>query len=58
VRARVDDEPWRLVRVAPLEVAGPVTAGPFCCAPTRAGLTVHFTSWRRTPPDANLHPED
>ena len=58
VRARVDDEPWRLVRVAPLDADGPVTAGPFCCAPTRAGLTVHFTSWRITPPDAGLHPGD
>ncbi|UFN45435.1 DUF1349 domain-containing protein [Nocardioides okcheonensis] len=56
IRARVDDEPWRLVRVAPLETSGPVTAGPFCCAPTRSGLTVHFTSWRTTPPDTGLHP--
>lgn len=58
VRARVDDEPWRLVRVAPLDADGPVTAGPFCCAPTRAGLTVFFTSWRITAPDAGLHPSD
>ncbi len=56
VRARVDDEPWRLVRVAPLDPSAPVTAGPFCCAPTRAGLTVHFTSWRTTGADAGLHP--
>lgn len=58
VRARVDDEPWRLVRVAPLDPAAEVAAGPFCCAPTRSGLTVHFTSWRVTPADASLHPED
>lgn len=58
VRARVDDEPWQLVRVAPLDAVTPVMAGPFCCAPTRAGLTVHFTSWRTTPPDAELHPSD
>ncbi|NYE38554.1 hypothetical protein F4692_003704 [Nocardioides cavernae] len=56
VRARVDDEPWRLVRVAPLMADGPVTAGPYCCAPSRSGLTVHFTSWRTTPPDDHLHP--
>jgi len=56
VRARVDDEPWRLVRVAPLDADTPVMAGPFCCAPTRSGLSVHFTSWRTTPPDAALHP--
>jgi regulation of enolase protein 1 (concanavalin A-like superfamily) len=57
VRARVDDEPWRLVRVAPLDADAKVTAGPFCCAPTRANLTVHFTSWRTTPPDTSLHPD-
>ena len=58
VRARVDDEPWRLVRVAPLDPEATVTAGPFCCAPTRADLTVHFTSWRTTQPDGSLHPDD
>ena len=58
VRARVDDEPWQLVRVVPLDAVMPVTAGPFCCAPTRPGLTVHFTSWRTTAPDAGLHPGD
>ena len=57
VRARVDDEPWRLVRVAPLDADAAVTAGPFCCAPTRSGLTVHFTDWRSTPADASLHPD-
>jgi uncharacterized protein len=56
IRAKVDDEPWRLVRVAPLDPRAVVTAGPYCCAPTRSGLTVHFTSWRATPPDASLHP--
>ena len=58
VRARVDDEPWRLVRVAPLDPDATVAAGPFCCAPSRAGLTVTFTSWRSTPADAGLHPDD
>ena len=57
IRARVDDEPWLLVRVAPLDPDAVVSAGPFCCAPTRDGLTVHFTSWRTTAPDASLHPE-
>ncbi|GAB2579524.1 DUF1349 domain-containing protein [Microlunatus antarcticus] len=57
VRARVDDEPWRLVRVAPLDPEATVAAGPFCCAPTRADLTVHFTSWRVTEPDDSLHPD-
>ncbi|QLD11813.1 DUF1349 domain-containing protein [Microbacterium oleivorans] len=57
IRARVDDGDWRLVRVAPLDPAATVTAGPFCCAPTRAGLTVRFVSWRSVPADASLHPE-
>ncbi|MET4703007.1 DUF1349 domain-containing protein [Frigoribacterium sp. UYMn621] len=56
IRAKVDEEPWRLVRVAPLDPDAVVSAGPFCCAPTRSGLTVHFTSWRTAPPDASLHP--
>jgi len=57
IRARVDEEPWQLVRVAPLDPDAVVSAGPFCCAPTRSDLTVHFTSWRTTAPDASLHPE-
>ena len=56
VRARVDDEPWQLVRVAPLAPDAAAFAGPFCCAPTRAGLTVHFTSWQMGDPDTSLHP--
>lgn len=46
VRARVEDEPWRLVRLAPIDPAAPWQAGPFCCAPTRAGLEVEFLDWR------------
>ncbi len=55
VRARVDDEPFRLVRVAHLDPALAVSAGPYCCAPTRAGLVVTFTGWRTTSPDESLH---
>ncbi|MFE0589331.1 DUF1349 domain-containing protein [Micromonospora echinospora] len=55
VRARVDGEPWRLVRLAPLAPTAVATAGPFCCSPTRGGLTVRFTGWRRGPADAALH---
>jgi regulation of enolase protein 1 (concanavalin A-like superfamily) len=54
VRARVDDEPFRLVRVAPF-VGGDVTAGPFLCAPTRAGFEARFLSWQVGPADASLH---
>jgi hypothetical protein len=30
-------------------------AGPFTCAPTRAGLTIAFHAWRTTSADAALH---
>jgi len=55
VRARVDDEPFRLVRVAPFPADRPAAAGPFCCGPTRSGLVVRFHSWRTGPADAALH---
>lgn len=55
VRARVDDEPWRLVRVAPLDPTADARAGLFCCAPSRSGLTVTFTAYRRDEPDGSLH---
>jgi regulation of enolase protein 1 (concanavalin A-like superfamily) len=58
IRARADNEPWRLVRVAPLDPHAQVKAGPLCCAPSRDDLTVHFTSWRTTAADTSLHPED
>lgn len=55
IRARIDDEPFELVRVAPFPVGVPAAAGPYCCAPTRAGLEVRFRAWRVGPPDATLH---
>ena len=56
IRARVEDEPFRLVRVAPLDLGAEVEAGLFCCAPTRAGLEVTFTGVELGVPDAALHP--
>ncbi|WP_062521889.1 DUF1349 domain-containing protein [Demequina silvatica] len=58
LRARAGDEPWRLVRVAPLDSDAVVLAGPFCAAPTRPGLAVRFTGVRVGPADASLHPEN
>ena len=55
VRARAGDEPWRLVRVSPLDVGTDLLAGPFCCAPTRDGLRVRFTRVVSTAADAALH---
>ena len=54
IRAKVDDEPFRLVRVAPF-AGRRVNAGPFVCAPTRAGFTATFLSWDIVPADASLH---
>ena len=55
VRARVDDEPFRLVRVCPFPPDVAAGAGPYCCAPTRDGLVVRFRSWVTGPADATLH---
>lgn len=55
VRARSDDGPWRLVRVAPFTATLPLTAGPFLAAPTRAELSVEFTGWSEGPADAAIH---
>jgi regulation of enolase protein 1 (concanavalin A-like superfamily) len=54
IRARVDDEPFRMVRLAQLVDEAVVSAGPFCCAPTRSGLQVRFLSWVVTDADADL----
>lgn len=55
VRARADDGPWRLVRVAPFDGDAAASAGPFLAAPTRAGLTVRFTRWTGSAADTDLH---
>lgn len=55
VRARADDGPWRLVRVAPFDGEAPASAGPLIAAPTRAGLTATFTRWVRDDADTDLH---
>jgi regulation of enolase protein 1 (concanavalin A-like superfamily) len=55
IRARVDAEPFQLVRVVPLAPDAQAEAGPFVCAPTRAGLVVPFHDWRLTEPDDSLH---
>lgn len=55
VRAGVDDEPLRLVRLFPLDPEADLEAGPYLCAPTRAGLVVRFRRWELTEPDSSLH---
>jgi hypothetical protein len=55
VRARVDEEPWRMIRLAPFPAEVPASVGPFCCAPERAGLRVRFHDFRKGPADRGLH---
>jgi uncharacterized protein len=44
-----------LVRVAPLDPSRSWKAGPFLCAPSRAGLVTTITSWSEGPVDPELH---
>jgi regulation of enolase protein 1 (concanavalin A-like superfamily) len=55
IRARPGGGPWQMVRLAPWPPSLAAAAGPYCCAPTRAGLQVRFTSWRAGPADDRLH---
>ena len=55
IRAASGGNELQLVRVVPFAPDLVATAGPFTCAPTRAGLTIPFHSWRATPADTNLH---
>jgi uncharacterized protein len=55
IRARVDDEPFRFIRLAHWALQSTVEAGPMICAPTRPGLSVNFHSWQTGQADASLH---
>jgi regulation of enolase protein 1 (concanavalin A-like superfamily) len=55
VRARRGDGDWQFVRLAPWPTELAAQAGPFCCAPSRAGLQVRFMGWRVGPADTQLH---
>jgi regulation of enolase protein 1 (concanavalin A-like superfamily) len=54
LRARADGD-WRMLRLASFPAAEAASAGPYCCAPEREGLTVRFTDWRFNAADAALH---
>ncbi len=55
LRIAVDGAEFRLLRLVPFAAELVAEAGPFMCAPTRAGLEVEFRGWRRGPGDASLH---
>ena len=54
-RARVGDEPWRLVRLAPIDPNLNWSAGPLAASPTREGLQVTFHAWETDFPDRDIH---
>ncbi len=54
-RIRREDEPWRLLRLAPIRPDAVAYAGPYCAAPSRDGLTLTFTRWAAGPADEGLH---
>lgn len=55
IRAGADGGALRLVRVVPFPPDADAKAGPFVCAPTRAGLVVPIHAWCLTEPDESLH---
>lgn len=55
IRARRPGENWQLVRVAPIDATLTWQAGPYAASPTRAGLAVRFSRWRRGAADSALH---
>lgn len=55
IRAGIAEAPLQFVRVVPFTADRKAEAGPFLCAPTRAGLTVRFHSWEVTDADVSLH---
>lgn len=55
VRAGIVGEPLQLVRVLPFASSLAAEAGPFVCAPTRAGLAVRLHAWRVVEADGSLH---
>ena len=55
IRARVEDEPFRLIRLAWVDPALEYSAGPYLCAPTNAELSVRFTGWRVLPAEETIH---
>ena len=57
IRAKIDDEPFRMIRLAWVDPNLEYEAGPYLCAPTRDGFTVRFTGWRVVEADTLIHPD-
>lgn len=57
VWVRRAQDPWRLLRMAPIDPSAVAYAGPWCAAPQRDGLSVTFTRWAAGPADEELPPD-
>lgn len=55
IRARTQGDPWRLVRLAPINPHLSWRAGPLAASPSRGNLEVVFHSWETLPPDTTIH---
>lgn len=55
IRARSENGPFELVRLAPIDPALPWQAGPFAASPSRAGLEVSFREPLWGPAESTLH---
>jgi hypothetical protein len=57
IRAKAEGEEFDLIRLAPWapHANSVVLAGPYLCAPERAGFNAEFTSWQVGPRDSTLH---
>jgi regulation of enolase protein 1 (concanavalin A-like superfamily) len=55
IRARIADQPWRLVRLAPIDPSREWRAGPYAASPSRARLRVIFRDWLSGEADSSLH---
>lgn len=55
LRATATGHAWRTIRVARFQSVTVAQAGPFVCAPTRAGFKVRFTRWVVDEADPELH---
>ena len=53
IRAAVDAGEIQLVRIVPFPPGLVAHAGPYICAPTRAGLTIPFHAWSAAPAPAH-----
>jgi regulation of enolase protein 1 (concanavalin A-like superfamily) len=55
MRARWEDGPWQMIRLAYLAADDVAVAGPGSCSPLRAAFWVRFTRLTIAAADASLH---